>query len=121
MLPSVNEVQTTSAPPAPLVNNMALPGETAAPEWPQYGPTTSTSAAPPFIPPQGFDMTPSANFGDATNPMMSGMMSQAEFAGFAPELGLQMPFDPEGLFSIGNMLHDGIFSMPGDEGNFFPG
>lgn len=76
-------------------------------------------------PPQGFDMAqqaPTANFADATNPMMTGMMSQPEFVGFAPELGLQMPFDPEGLFSIGNMLHDGIFNMPIDEdGNFFSG
>ncbi|CRG83512.1 Pentafunctional AROM polypeptide [Talaromyces islandicus] len=133
VLPPITEIgtessQSTSAPPASLVGIAPSGGlssgetpTTTTQQWPQFNPATSATAST-FMPPQGFDMAaaqqPTANFGDATNPMMTGMMadaSQAEFAGFAPELGLQMPFDPEGLFSIGNMLHDGIFNMPIDD------
>lgn len=46
--------------------------------------------------------------------------AEPEYAGFIPELGMQMPFDPEGFFSIGGMLQDGFFGLPMDENsNFF--
>jgi hypothetical protein len=58
---------------------------------------------------------------DASTPMLSNMIpgSQPAYAGFVPELGMQMPFDPEGFFSIGNMLQDGFFNFPMDENNNF--
>ncbi|PYH91105.1 hypothetical protein BO71DRAFT_486571 [Aspergillus ellipticus CBS 707.79] len=31
---------------------------------------------------------------------------------FVPELGVQMPFDPENLLALGNMLGDGILNLP---------
>lgn len=62
--------------------------------------------------PEGFDPT--------NNPMMSVMApgsQQPAYAGFVPELGVQMGFDPESLFALGNMLDDGFFDLPTMDGN----
>ncbi|KAH8690037.1 hypothetical protein BGW36DRAFT_401484 [Talaromyces proteolyticus] len=116
----------TSTPAVLPVSTGATPASTSSHQWTAYGvPVTTDPPSTAFIP-QGFDMNNQQPGFDAANPMMTNMMaanaSQVEFAGFVPELGLQMPFDPEGLFSIGTMLHDGFFDLPiDDNSNFFPG
>lgn len=58
------------------------------------------------------------------NSMMSGEMSQGQpaFAGFVPELGMQIPFDHESIISLGGMLDESFFSFPMDSNqNFYPG
>jgi hypothetical protein len=89
--------------------------------WSQYPPSTA-AAETPFYPQQQMPFAQPTSY-DPNNPMMSNMMpeSQPAYAGFVPELGLQMSFDPEGLFALGNMLEDGFFTMPPDwNQNFYP-
>jgi hypothetical protein len=47
--------------------------------------------------------------------------SQADFASMAPDFDFQMPFNPEGIFTMGGgMLPDNVFDLPFDENmNFY--
>lgn len=80
---------------------------------------TSNSSTSTLLPPHSpFDQQPQLEYDTATA-MMPDMVteSEPEFAGFIPELAMQMPFDPEGFFSIGNMFEHGFFNFPMDESN----
>ncbi|KAL1982932.1 hypothetical protein VTN96DRAFT_619 [Rasamsonia emersonii] len=90
--------------------------------WSQYPSVpVAATAEPSFYSQQQIAFTQQAGFDPSSNPIMSNDVmpagSQPAYAGFLPELGVQMGFDPEGLFALGNMLDDGFFNLPMMDGN----
>jgi hypothetical protein len=49
-------------------------------------------------------------------PMMSGVMQPAPpmYTGNIPDMSVQMGLESDGYFALGNMLDDGLFSLPFD-------
>ncbi|OJJ34447.1 hypothetical protein ASPWEDRAFT_582839 [Aspergillus wentii DTO 134E9] len=83
-------------------------------QWVQYPPVPISSAShahsrpfyPSFSNPNYQDMPgyPDPNSGNM-------LMSTPNQGVFVPELGMQVGFDPENLFALGNMLGDGFFNL----------
>ncbi|EED19070.1 C6 transcription factor (War1), putative [Talaromyces stipitatus ATCC 10500] len=92
-------------------------------QWANYsvsGPETTTSSS--FLPEQ-YQFNQNLRQ-DVANPMMNnGLLpgSQAEYANLAPDFDFQIPFNAEGIFSMGGgMLPDNVFDLPFDENmNFY--
>ncbi|KAL1964548.1 hypothetical protein VTN77DRAFT_6845 [Rasamsonia byssochlamydoides] len=132
---SVSPAAVDSSSATPSTNGPISAADTTE-SWSQYPSaavvsTDTTTAEPAFYPQQQqqqiafaqqAEYDPSNN---NNNPMLSSNMmagSQPAYAGFVPELGMQMGFDPEGLFALGNMLDEGFFNLPMMDGNqnFYP-
>ncbi|KAL1855054.1 hypothetical protein Plec18170_004468 [Paecilomyces lecythidis] len=78
--------------------------------WSQYPPPPSMSATST---PQQLYSQQSTAFQPATGqeyPIVT-TLDQPVYAGFVPELGMQVGFDADNLFGLGNILEDGFFDF----------
>ncbi|EAU38534.1 predicted protein [Aspergillus terreus NIH2624] len=80
------------------------PSNTTRPFYPPFGSTDTTSAAPAYqeIPTTGYPDLGAAGMG------MPGM----NLGFFVPELGMQVPFNPENLLALETMMGDGFLNLP---------
>lgn len=92
-------------------------------QWDHYSVSGPETATPTNFLQQRyqFNQTPEQDVG---NPVMTTgpfTDSQTDFTSLAPDFDFQMPFNAEGIFTIGGgMLPDNVFDLPFDENmNFY--
>ncbi|OOF90986.1 hypothetical protein ASPCADRAFT_211575 [Aspergillus carbonarius ITEM 5010] len=105
---------------APATTSADLVSHSLGPSPGRATTSTTDSSTEPWAqyppPPRQFYPTFNSGYQDVqgfADPSGNGMLMGGPIQGFfVPELGVQMGFDPENLFALGNMLGDGILNLP---------